>query len=67
MHALHKNQTWTLIPYSSDDYVINFNLGIQRVKRWEDGSVERLKAQLVANGMIQDEGLEYNETFSLVF
>lgn len=48
--ALMKNNTLTLIPQDFGDNVIN-SLWIFKIKQREDGSVEKLKAHLVANGL----------------
>ncbi|GAB4825814.1 hypothetical protein Ancab_040339 [Ancistrocladus abbreviatus] len=40
--------------------------GWKKVKFNQDGSVERLKARLVAHGFSQQYGIDYEETFALV-
>jgi len=63
--ALMRNETWQLIPRSMEDNIINTKW-IFRVKSKDDGTVERYKARLVANGMRQIEGSDYTHTFSPV-
>lgn len=65
IEALHLNQTWTLIDRSPLDNVIN-SKWVFKVKQNPDGSIERLKACLIANGIRQVERADYNTTFSLV-
>lgn len=38
-----------------------------RIKRRADGTIERYKARLVAKGFHRRYGIDYTETFSLVF
>ena len=64
-NALQQNGTWSLVPHRSDINILP-NKWIFKIKRKADGSVERYKARLVANGFHQQEGLDYNETFSPV-
>ena len=64
-NALQRTGTWTLIPYHSSMNVLP-NKWVFRIKRRADGSVERYKARLVANGFHQHEGIDYGETFSPV-
>jgi len=60
--ALMRNETWELIPRSEKENVI-INIWLFKVKERSDGTVERLKARLVANGTNQVEGKDYSETF----
>lgn len=63
--ALMRNQTWELTPKPSDVKPISCKW-VYKVKRKADGSVERLKARLVARGFSQEYGLDYEDTFSPV-
>jgi len=35
-----------------------------KIKRWADGSIDKFKTYLVAKGLTQIEGVNYEETFS---
>jgi len=63
--ALHDNATWSLVPRQQDDNVI-VTKWVFKVKAKDDGSVDRYKARLVANGMKQVHGVDYLGTFSPV-
>lgn len=63
--TLVSNKTWMLILCLPNDTMINCKW-IYRVKNQADGSIERLKAHLVTNSMLQVEGANYNATFSPV-
>ncbi|CAN6690391.1 unnamed protein product [Malus baccata var. baccata] len=64
-NALQRCGTWELVPYHSQLNVLP-NKWVFKIKRRADGSVERHKARLVANGFHQQHGLDYTETFSPV-
>ncbi|KAI3522941.1 hypothetical protein L1887_00993 [Cichorium endivia] len=65
MEALRQNNTWTLVPRPLDSNVVG-SKWVYRVKYNSDGSVERFKARLVAQGFTQIPGLDYSHTFSPV-
>ncbi|GKD59505.1 retrovirus-related pol polyprotein from transposon RE1 [Tanacetum coccineum] len=65
MDALHQNRTWTLVPRPSASNIVG-SKWVYRTKFKSDGSVERFKARLVAQGFTQIPGLDYSHTFSPV-
>ncbi|KAJ0580159.1 putative RNA-directed DNA polymerase [Helianthus annuus] len=64
-NALTKNNTWTLVPRPHNANVVG-SKWIFRTKFKSDGSIERHKARLVAQGFSQIPGLDYSHTFSPV-
>ena len=64
-NALQWCGTWNLVPYHPKMNV-RPNKWVFKIKRRADGTIERHKARLVANGFHQKAGLDYNETFSPV-
>ncbi|GJZ70308.1 ribonuclease H-like domain-containing protein [Tanacetum coccineum] len=65
-YALIKNKNWTLIPRPSNTNVVRC-IWLFRHKYLVDGKLSRYKDRLMANGSTQLEGVDVNETFSLVF
>ena len=63
--ALDANQIWELVPKPKDVKPISCKW-VYKVKTRPDGSIERYKARLVARGFSQQDGLDYDETFSPV-
>ncbi|KAK3005095.1 hypothetical protein RJ639_017120 [Escallonia herrerae] len=63
--ALHHNKTWDLAPRLP---LMNFigSKWVYKTKLKSDGSLERLKAKLVAKGYSQVKGIDFVETFSPV-
>lgn len=59
------NQTWTLVPRESASNLVGCKW-VFRTKFKPNGSVDRLKARLVAKDFHQRPGLDYIETFSPV-
>lgn len=65
INALLHNKTWDLVPPPSNKNVVTCKW-LFKVKRHADGTLERLKARLVARGFTQQYGLDYGDTFSPV-
>lgn len=63
--TLMRNKTWSLISCPTNINLVGCKW-IYKVKRKFDGTIERYKARLVAQGYSQEEGVDYFETFSLV-
>ncbi|RVW91359.1 Retrovirus-related Pol polyprotein from transposon RE1 [Vitis vinifera] len=65
IHALKKNDTWVLVPRPQHHNVVGCRW-IFKTKLHSDGSIERHKACLVAQGFSQVHGLDFGDTFSPV-
>lgn len=63
--ALKRKETWILVPPSPDQKLIT-NKWVFKVKTKADGSLDKLKARLVARGFEQMAGIDYLDTFSPV-
>ena len=63
--ALIWNHTWDLVPYSPQYNMVR-NKWVFKMKINLNGSVERYKARLVANGFYHTPGIDFKETFNPV-
>lgn len=63
MHALCHNNTWDLVPCPPGVNVVGANW-VYWTKFISDGSVDRLKARLVAQDFSQVPGFDFHATFS---
>ena len=63
--SLMKNKTWTLVPRPADINVVG-NRWLYKLKRNGDGTINRFKSRLVAQGFTQTHGIDYDEVFSPV-
>lgn len=61
--ALIRNNIWDLVPYLKDIKVIDNNW-LFRIKELVNGSLEKLKSRLVANGYLQVVGYDFLKKFS---
>lgn len=65
LDALHHNKIQDLVPRPSNANIVGCRW-VFKTKLKLDGSLDCLKAKLVAKGFSQVEGLDFTETFSLV-
>ena len=63
--SMYENKVWTLVDLPDDRRAIE-NKWIFKKKTDADGNVTIYKARLVAKGFLQVQGVDYDETFSLV-
>lgn len=63
LKALHDMSTWDLVPLPLGREVVGCKW-VWKVKTNADGSVERYKARLVAQGFSQSPGVDFDETWS---
>jgi hypothetical protein len=61
--ALHQNKIWSLVPCNPLMNVIS-SKWVFKTKLKHDGSLDRLKAQVVAKGFHQIDGVDYTGIFS---
>ena len=60
-----KNDVWEIVSRPKEKSVVS-SKWIFKIKHVVDGSIEKYKAKFVARGFSQKEGIDYEETFSLV-
>jgi len=61
--ALHSNKTWELVPRPPNTNIVG-SKWVFRTKYLSNGSIDRFKARLVAQGFTQTPGLDYDYTFN---
>ena len=64
-NALIENNNWELVPQAQGKNVIGCKW-VYKTKFRSNGDIEKFKARLVAKGLNQKEGVDYEETFSLI-
>ena len=64
LQALEVNKTWFVVPLPSGKHSIRCKW-IYKIKYKSDGLIEHYKAQSVAKGYTQQEGVDFIETFFL--
>ena len=65
LKSLQKNDVWELVELPNGRKIMG-SKWVYKEKIGADGSIERYKARLVAQGYLQQRGLYYDETFSPV-
>ncbi|GJX98097.1 retrotransposon protein, putative, ty1-copia subclass [Tanacetum coccineum] len=65
LKALEENKTWTLTLLPPNKKAVGYKW-VYKIKFHSDGTMERYKARLVAQGFTRQEGIDYTETFAPV-
>ncbi|KAI1001523.1 hypothetical protein K3495_g6676 [Podosphaera aphanis] len=65
MNALCRNKTWEVVSRPKDRNIVG-SKWVFRIKHKADGSIDRYKARLVAQGFSQQPGSEYDDTYAPV-
>jgi hypothetical protein len=63
--SIIKNEVWEIVPRPKSKDVVS-SKWLFKIKHVADGSIEKYKARFVACGFSQKEGIDYEETFTLV-
>jgi hypothetical protein len=63
--SIIKNDVWKIVPKPKSKDVVS-SKWLFKIKHVVDGSIEKYKARFVARGFSQKEGIDYEDTFSLV-
>ena len=63
--SIMKNDVWEILPRPKGKFFVTLRW-IYKIKHATNASIESHKARLVAHGFSQREGVDYDETFSLV-
>ena len=64
-NSIVRNSAWEIVPRPVGKSVVG-SRWIYKVKKDDDGSIEKYKARFVARGFSQIEGIDYEETFAPV-
>lgn len=63
LRSIQERKVWTLVPRTPGMHVLGCRF-VYKTKRNPDGSIERFKARLVAQGYGQKKGIDFNEVFA---